>query len=84
MYHFLSILLNCKIYNSSDTKNAKSTTEFKKKQIQEQRLTKVIMHNDVDGVFTRGKSLNHMLLKIRIYFSLFFCDFSNQLLLANV
>lgn len=45
-------------------------------------FTKVITHNDVDGVSTRG---NHALLKItRIYFSLLFQGLSKLLLLASV
>lgn len=56
MYCLLSLLTNCRICKSSDTRNAKSTTEFKKQQIQEQRFMKVIMHNDMDGVSTRGVS----------------------------
>lgn len=62
MYYFLSTLLNCRI---SDTKNAKSTTEFKNQQIQEQSFIK---HNDVDAVATGEKSPDHILLKIRDIF----------------
>lgn len=51
MHCLLSILLNCEICQVKYIRNAKGTTEFKKQQIQEKRLTKVIKHNAVDSVF---------------------------------